>query len=83
MRRCPMKKPATKDFLDCPRCPACRLPVGVTYDRDELPLPAPRLYCPACGHQWDASAADRAQAEAADAAWAVERARQYALPGVV
>ena len=71
-----------KDFLDCPRCPACRLPVGATYDRDELPLPAPRLYCPACGHQWDASAEDRAQAEGADAAWAAARGRHGVLPGV-
>ena len=68
---------------DCPQCPACGLRVGVAYDRDEVPLPAPRLWCPACGGTWDGSPAERAQAEAADAAWAVERARQYALPGVV
>ena len=73
---------ATKPHHNCPRCPACTLRVGVTYDRDEVALPSPRLWCPACGHQWSASAEDRAQAEAADAAWAVERARQYALPGV-
>ena len=73
---------ATKPHHDCPACPACTLRVGVTYDRDDRPLPSPGLWCPACGHQWSASAEDRAQAEAADAAWAVERARQYALPGV-
>ena len=57
----------TPAHVDCPACPHCGLRVGVAYDRDERPLPAPTLWCPACGEQWQASAADRAQAERADA----------------
>lgn len=64
--------------VDCPPCAACQLPCGVTYDRDERPLPAPRLWCPACGHQWDARAEDRARAERADAAYAAKLDREEA-----
>ena len=56
-------------WTDCPPCPACELAVGVITDRNERPLPPPRLYCPACGHQWQATTEDRAQAEAAERAW--------------
>lgn len=42
----------------------------VTYDRDFRPLPAPQLWCPACGKTHDATPEARAQAERADAAYA-------------
>ena len=55
---------------DCPACPHCGDRVCVTYDRDFRPLPAPQLWCPACGKTHDATPEARAQAERADAAYA-------------
>lgn len=49
---------------DCPACPKCTLPTGIT----EGAGPDPWLRCAACGHRWEASAEGRAQAERADAA---------------
>lgn len=71
-----------KPHHDCPSCPECALAVGVGYDRDDVPLPPPGLWCPACGCLWQGTAEDRAQADRADAAWQVERKRQWMLPGM-
>lgn len=63
-----------KPHHDCPQCPHCGLGC-MAYDRDYRPLPAPRLWCPACGRQHDATPEARAQAERADAAWEREVSR--------
>lgn len=55
---------------DCPACPKCTARVGVTARFAEHdPRAAHDLYCPACGHTWTGSEAERAQAVAADTAW--------------
>jgi hypothetical protein len=47
--------------FQCPTCPQCGEPAGVT---------APRgLQCAACGQPWKGSTAEREQALRADAAW--------------
>lgn len=57
------------DPSHCPPCELCGLAAAVAYDFNERQLPAPRLRCCACGHQWDATAEDRTKAERADAAY--------------
>ncbi len=47
--------------FQCPQCPACGEPAGVTTPRG--------LQCAACGQPWEGSAAEREQARRADAAW--------------
>jgi len=59
----------TAPWCDCPPCVKCGTEVGIPTDRDENPLPPPWLWCPACGHRWEASDKDRAQADRAQAAW--------------
>lgn len=60
-----------KPWADCPSCPECALPCGT---RDRQPS---WLRCSACGHSWVETDPERiAQAERADEAWRVERARQ-------
>jgi ribosomal protein S27AE len=72
--------------VDCPACPRCGRTVAISRHDDVTPLPSPSLRCPACGALWQASAADRAQAERADAAndvrLAAERVRRW-LRGTV
>lgn len=65
--------------VDCPPCPRCGLPVGVTYNRNDRPLPPPQLRCPACGAQWEATPEDHARAAAADAAWCEAETREAAV----
>ena len=48
---------------DCPACPKCGLTVVVTTSV------VGRLYCPACGHRFQGTPEQVAQAENADAAW--------------
>lgn len=55
----------------CPYCPSCACPCGTT-DRDDVLDAEDVVACGACGHSW-VSAEDRAQAEAADAAYARHR----------
>ena len=58
---------------DCPTCPDCSSPCGTRLDDTALAvdtfLDAGKLRCSYCGHHWEASEADLAQAAAADAAW--------------
>lgn len=58
---------------DCPTCPDCSAPCGTRLDDTALAvdtfLDAGKLRCSHCGHHWEASDADLAQAAAADAAW--------------
>lgn len=53
-----------KPWHDCPRCPACNLPCGV-----QATGGGPHLHCPACGHRWHGTDAEREQARRADEAW--------------
>lgn len=63
-----------KPWHDCPACPACKARVAITeVPSTGEPLPPPQLACPACGHEWTATPEERAQAEAADAAWESEQ----------
>lgn len=66
-----MTTPATNS----PTCPRdrCGGPL-VTYEAEqESPVPADLLRCAGCGRYSDATPEMRAQAEAADAAWAAEQ----------
>ena len=63
------RRAVTAPWCDCPPCASCGATAGITVDRNDRPLPPPWLWCPACGHRWEASAEDRAQAERAQAAW--------------
>jgi len=64
-RRCVVTAP----WCDCPPCASCGTEVGIPTTSDGSPLPPPWLWCPACGHRWEASAEDRARADRAQAAW--------------
>lgn len=58
-----------KPWHNTPTCPRCAGPL-VAYDHDdESPTSAGLLRCTACGRYAEATAEQRAQAEAADAAW--------------
>lgn len=60
---------AESPWLDTPKHLACGGPL-VAYDHDdESPVPAGLLRCTACGRYSEATAEQRTQAEAADAAW--------------
>lgn len=59
---------------DCPMCPECEAPCGTTEDAGGPGL----LRCGACGHGWQASAAEVAKADRADRAYAKMRAREDA-----
>lgn len=61
---------------DCPTCPSCSVPCGVPIRESRGRFRGPEeatLFCPACGSGWVGSAADEAQAEAAQAAWDAEQ----------
>lgn len=62
-----------KPYHDCPTCPECKLPVGISG--------AIGLLCPACGHRWEGTADERYQAARADAAW-IKECRVRAFPVV-
>jgi Zn ribbon nucleic-acid-binding protein len=63
-----------KPWHDCPACPSCAKPCGsLAWGRERYLEDV--LACIACGHRWPGTEAERAQAEVADAAWAVERVR--------
>jgi hypothetical protein len=53
---------------DCPVCPSCGLPCG-TKRMDHVRNRRGFLACAACGHDWRATIAERAQALRADTAW--------------
>lgn len=59
-------------------CHLCGLGPVVAFDRDDNPLPSTRLWCTACGEQWDATPEERAERERDDALWREELAREYA-----
>lgn len=60
---------AREPWHNTPTCPRCTGPL-VAYDHDdESPTPPGLLRCTACGRYAEATAEQRAQAEAADAAW--------------
>ena len=56
-------------WCDCPPCPGCGRNTGIVEDHGGAVMASPLLYCPACGHEWDATPEDRAQAERAQTAW--------------
>lgn len=60
-------------WTDCPPCPSCSLRTSITAYRDQGTMLAPWLWCPACGHRWEATARDREQAERAEAAWVAQQ----------
>ena len=62
--------------MTAPLCPLCR-GEAAAYDRDFRPMPAPALWCAACGHRWEGTASERADAEAADAAWLATQPREW------
>ncbi len=62
---------------DCPKCPECGLPCGTRTSQFAASFIARQagpswLSCDACGHVWEGSAEEVAQAERADAAYEEE-----------
>lgn len=62
---------------DCPKCPKCGLPCGTRMSQFTAAAIARRagpmwISCAACGHVWEGSAEEAAQAERADAAYEEE-----------
>ena len=68
-----MTDPAT----DCPPCPKCTLPCGST-DAARVFASEPVIMCVACGHFWEGTPAEVAQADAADAAFRAQEAAEEA-----
>lgn len=65
---------SAQPWVDCPACPQCKARVALSrHDDDVTPLDGTQLRCPNCCVVWTATPAERAQAEAADAAWERER----------
>jgi transcription elongation factor Elf1 len=61
---------------DCPPCPRCGIHCGTTTSGGRGPVASGWLRCCACGHRWEATPAELAQAVAADQAWAQKQARE-------
>lgn len=67
---------------DCPTCPDCTGPTGSLCRDDGREAPAAGwLQCICCGHEWEATPAELAQAEAADRAYAEAQDREAAAHG--